>query len=196
MDYTATSDRTVQTARSGGGPPGWLTGVALVVTALVFGYATNQVPSWEFLSAETMWINELAAPYAALAWLGGTVYQQSRVSAAAAGVAMVAIAFFGYYFEIIVETGSNPVMLLTFANPWLVLELFCGVVFGLLGRRWLLRREPWVAGSVALLAAMEAGAFASGLSGVDIPALNLYPPPTRGRPGTSPSGASKQPAGS
>lgn len=119
VEYVATSDRAAPSAPDSSPGQLWLAGLALAATALGFGYASNQVPPWEFLSADTMWINELAAPYAALV---------------------------------------------------------CGVVFGLLGRRWVLRREPWVAGTVALLTVLEAAAFATGLSGVDVPAMNLYPP--------------------
>lgn len=123
-----------------------------------------------------MWVNELAAPYAALAWLGGTALGRSAVTAAVGGVLTVVVAFFGYYAEILVETAGDPLRLLSTANPWLLMELALGTVLGVAGRRWWVhgdRRTALLAGAVPVL---EALAFATGLTGVDVPALNLYPP--------------------
>ena len=173
MAYDATSHRT---ARAPERAPrrGVLLGV--LALALLVGYGTNQIPSWDFLDGSAMWVNELGAPYAALAWLGGMACPRSDLRAAVGGVLAVVVAFFGYYAEILVETGGDPLRLLGLTNPWLAMELALGTLLGVAGRRWWVCGDRRTAVLAGILPVLEALAFATGLTGIDIPALNLYPP--------------------
>ena len=154
----------------------WAPFLATLLVAFGFGLLSNQVPDWEVLDGEAMWINELAAPYAALAWIAGVTLPRTRLSAGSAGVAAVLVAFLGYYTELLLDTGGSPFTLLGTANPWLVLELALGVSFGILGRAALRHPRRWMAVVAGLVPVLEAGAFATGLTGIDVPVLNLYPP--------------------
>ncbi|MGI8434915.1 MAG: hypothetical protein ACR2LE_09310 [Nocardioidaceae bacterium] len=158
------------------GPPLALCFVFVAALGFGFGFGTNQIPAPEHFGP--MWLADFAAPYALLPFLAGAWAVPHQAGAIAAGLIVEFAAFFGYYTELIVDTGGGWVNLLTLHNSWLGFEIFAGVVFGYLGHLWW-RRGSVVAGltcaaipilePLVRLARVDAWWFRR------LPALNFYP---------------------
>lgn len=134
-----------------------------VILAYLYGWALGRTPSPT--DASEFWIGNLAAPYAIIGFLAGAWALRRPWTAAVAGAvsAMAAVAGFYNFFAIgnatATDLGMAPTASATsvvlraygrwFANmlwgdpggtPWLTIALVFGLLFGVLGQRWRVRR--------------------------------------------------------